>query len=200
MQRALNMALRPLRRKIRKMLSRAVIKAVDDSLKAQGLQITLYADEVREDVERFQEYGFTSVPVEGAEAICLSLGGERDHPVVVATEDRRYRPKDLSEGDVAIYELDNGVRVYLERSTGIVHLGGGTSAAELVALGQKTDDRIAAVEDKLDAFISTYNDHIHTTTATIGPSATVGVISSTDASETPLGNGASVQAENVKAT
>ena len=44
------------------MVSRAVIKMVDDSLKMQGVQISLLAGEVAEKVERFQEYGFTSHP------------------------------------------------------------------------------------------------------------------------------------------
>ena len=151
-------ALASLRRRIMKLVSRAVIKVVDDSLKAQGLQVELYADEVREDVERFQEYGFTSVPFDGCEAIFLSVGGSRDHGVVIATESREYRPKNLEEGDSALWTRNNGVMVYCKDSDGIVHIGGGTSAAEFVALSQKVDAEISRIWNLFSGWITVPND------------------------------------------
>lgn len=156
--RAIQNAISPVRRKMRRMVSRAIIKIVDDSFKAQSLQVTLFSDEVRDDVERFQEYGFTSVPVEGCEALFLAVNGDRDHGVVVATADREFRPKDLSPGDVALYDKDNGIRVYCEASSGVVHIGGGTNAAEFVALSQKVDTEFSRIWDMLDAWVTVPND------------------------------------------
>lgn len=98
----------------RLMIGRAVIAAVDDAQRAQALQLDLLADETQDGVERFQEYGFTSHPHPGAEAITAFVGGLRSHGVVIAVEDRRYRLKGLAEGEVALYD-DQGQMVKLGR-------------------------------------------------------------------------------------
>lgn len=122
-----------LRRRLRLMISRAVIKTVNDGLKLQGLQITLLAGNVADDVEHFQHYGFTSVPEDGAEAIVLNING---HLVVIATGDRRHRKKGMALGEVAIYHKD-GSYLWLKNNgdidalaTGKVKLKG-TTGVEL---------------------------------------------------------------------
>jgi phage baseplate assembly protein V len=105
---------RPLARRIAMMIARAVITTVNDQTKAQSLQITLLADEVSDDVERLQNYGMTSVPKPGAEAVTVFVGGDRSHGLVIAVEDRRYRLKGLAEGEVALYD-DLGQVVHLKR-------------------------------------------------------------------------------------
>ena len=114
MERAMMKMIGPFARQIRTLAGRAVIRLVNDALKEQGVQIDLLAEETRE-AERYQHYGFTSVPHPGAEAITLSIGGSRDHVVVVADGDRRYRLKGLADGEVAIYD-DLGQAVHLKRS------------------------------------------------------------------------------------
>jgi len=99
---------------IRLLVSRAVLALINDAAKLQRLQIQLMADEERGDVERFQDYGFTSHPHKGAEAIALSVGGSRSHMVVIAVEDRRYRLAGLEEGEVAMY-TDEGDKIVLKR-------------------------------------------------------------------------------------
>lgn len=101
---ALNRLLAPLRTRVANMVSRAVVRLVDDSLKVQNLQLNLLDEETRGGVERIQNYGFTSVPLDGAEAVALAVGGKRDHLLVVAVEDRRYRLKGLADGEVAVYD------------------------------------------------------------------------------------------------
>ena len=95
----------PLWRRIKLMIGRAVlIVLVDDSLKMQALQVSAASRrETLDDVERFQDYGFTSHPHVGAEAVLLSVGGMRQHPIVVAVDDRRYRVIGLEIGEVALY-------------------------------------------------------------------------------------------------
>lgn len=100
---SLNRLLAPLKTRIANMVARSVVQLVDDSTRMQMLQIGALAGETREGVERFQNYGFTSVPLEGAEALVLFVGGRRDHGMAVAVDDRRHRMKGLEKGEVAIY-------------------------------------------------------------------------------------------------
>lgn len=93
----------PLERRIKLVVGRCVLTAINDSKKMQLNQISVMAGEAYEGVERFQEYGFTSVPLPSCEAIALFHSGNRENGVVIATDDRRYRLKDLGAGDVALY-------------------------------------------------------------------------------------------------
>ncbi len=96
------------------MVARAVLKRIDDSKKMQELQVSLLDGEVRDGVERFQNYGFTSYPKPGAEAVVVFAGGNRDHGLTVVVDDRRYRLKSLAEGEVAMFS-DEGDSVVLKR-------------------------------------------------------------------------------------
>lgn len=100
--------------RIRNMISRAVLGRVDDSKKAQAAQIELLEGETQDDAERFQGYGFTSVPFEGAEALVVFVGGTRSHPIIIQVEDRRFRLKGLEPGEVALYD-DQEQTILLKR-------------------------------------------------------------------------------------
>lgn len=63
--------------------------------------------------ELFQQYGFTSAPLAGAEYIVIPVGGNSNHAVVVACEDARYRLK-VENGEVALY-TDEGDYVHMKR-------------------------------------------------------------------------------------
>jgi len=130
--------LEPLALRLRLMVARAVINLVDDSLKMQALQISLKGDAVRDDVERFQQYGFTSVPFGDAEAIVLAVGGNRNHLVAIAVDDRRYRKKDLQPGESALYS-DEGDYVILKRGR-IVEVKAGTKLRVDAPLAELTGD------------------------------------------------------------
>lgn len=106
--------MRQLATRIANLVSRAIVRRVDDAKKMQSLQVDLLDTETRDEVERPQNYGFTSVPLEGAEAVAVFVGGRRDHGLVLAVEDRRYRVTGLKSGEVAIY-TDEGDRVTLKR-------------------------------------------------------------------------------------
>lgn len=104
----------PMRGRVRMMVGRGTISAVDDGRQAQELQVEGLSDEVHDGVERFQDYGFTSHPLPGAEVVTVAVGGTRSHQIAVAIEDRRHRPLDLEPGEVAIYD-DQGQIVILKR-------------------------------------------------------------------------------------
>lgn len=106
--------LKPLEGRVRLMISRAIVRLVDDATKAQSVQIELLEDESQDAVERYQDYGITSVPHPGAEAIAVSVGGLRSHAIVIKVEDRRYRLTGLEQGEVALFD-DLGQLVKLGR-------------------------------------------------------------------------------------
>lgn len=101
----------PVWRRIRLLVSRGVLKLVDDSLKLQGVQVSLLGGEPAW-AERFQDYGYTSHPHPGAEAIVAAVGGARAHLVALAVDDRRYRMKELAQGEVAMYDDLGNVIVF----------------------------------------------------------------------------------------
>ncbi|HII0646828.1 TPA: phage baseplate assembly protein V [Salmonella enterica subsp. enterica serovar Yopougon] len=113
-EQAFSRLIAPVMRRLRLMIGRAVITMVNDSLKEQNLQVTSLDDEPLDDVERPQNYGQFSVPLAGAEAIVLSLGGDTDSAVAVVVEDRRYRPTGLVAGDSGIYHYE-GHRIRLTK-------------------------------------------------------------------------------------
>lgn len=104
----------PLWRRVRLIADRAIVTAVTDSFNRQGLQLKVLADEAASDVERFQNYGHTSVPPAGSEAIVLGIGGARAGLVAIAVEDKGVRPKDLEVGDNCLYHLE-GHRIILRK-------------------------------------------------------------------------------------
>lgn len=105
---------KPIEDRLRLMIGRAIVRLVDDAAGAQTMQLELLAGEVQDEVERLQDYGFTSVPHAGAEALVACTGGLRSHAVAIRVEDRRYRLKGLQAGEVAIYD-DLGNMILLGR-------------------------------------------------------------------------------------
>ncbi len=98
-----------LARRVNNMVARAVVWMVDDSTKLQQVQVSLQADEVRI-AERFQQYGFSSVPLSESEAVLLFPAGLRDHVLAICVDDRRYRPTDRPAGEVGLY---NHLAIYV---------------------------------------------------------------------------------------
>lgn len=95
-------------------IGRAVLLAISDGAKRQLIQFEALKDEIKDSVERMQQYGFTSVPHPGAQVLFVALGGNRDHPVAVSVDDPRFRKKDMQPGEVAIY-TDEGDYILLKR-------------------------------------------------------------------------------------
>jgi len=103
----------PIWRRIRLLVSRGVVNLVDDSLKLQRVQVSLLGDRPAW-AERFQQYGYSSHPHPGAEAIVAAIGGARAHLVALSVDDRRYRPKGLQAGEVCLY-TDEGDEIRFKR-------------------------------------------------------------------------------------
>lgn len=118
-------ALAPLRRKVALMVGRAVISAVKDGQAIQLVQADLLAEEVKDEIERFQEFGFRSHPPVGTEAVMVCVGGNRDHGVIVATVHRESFDQlpSLGEGNAMLFNSvgkyvhlkDNDLRILLSK-------------------------------------------------------------------------------------
>lgn len=157
----------PVSRRISLLVSRGVIRLTKDSTAGnQRLQADLLAGETRDDLERVQEYGFTSRPLSGAEAVVIFPGGSREFGLVIAVDDRRYRIKTLEEGEVALY-TDEGDKVHLKRG-GLIEIQAASKvvvSSPLVELGAGTLEKAINGE----AFQTFFNSHVHTSTPSGSP-------------------------------
>ena len=94
---------RELRRRVMLMIGRAVLTVVDDTKRMQNVQVRGPAGgdhRRRRAVPACTD--ITSHPLPGADALVLAVGGIRQHPVILI-DDRRYRVRELAEGEVCIY-------------------------------------------------------------------------------------------------
>lgn len=101
----------PLARRVGNLFVRGTVASVNASRKLQTVQARLLANEVKDDVEHFEAYGFTSNPLPGAEVLAAFFDGDRSHGVVVCAADRRYRTKNLASGEVALYNFASALVV-----------------------------------------------------------------------------------------
>lgn len=95
-------------------LVRGTVVLSNAASKMQALQMRLTAGEVKDDLEHFEPYGFTSNPLAGAEGITGFIGGDRSHGVLLVVADRRYRIRAMEAGEVAIY-TDEGDKIHFKR-------------------------------------------------------------------------------------
>lgn len=104
--------LEALKTRVMSMIARAVVKSLDDSKATQKAAIGVLSGEELEDVERVQNYGFTSFPDDGAQGLALFLGGNRSYGIVIAADHPGARKK-IEKGEVALYSKF-GQYVYLK--------------------------------------------------------------------------------------
>lgn len=116
---AVRALLRPLHVRVAGLVARAVVQRSNDAEGRQRLQVVGLKGVVREGLERFQQYGIRSRPLDpdgdgAAEAVAVFLGGSQAHGLAVACDDRRHRPAELEKGEVALY-TDEHDALRLER-------------------------------------------------------------------------------------
>jgi phage baseplate assembly protein V len=122
-------------------IARGTLTRVNDAPKMQTADVRLLNNESLAGAERFQDYGFTSVPLPAddtgtAEVVAVFILGNRSHPIIVRIDDRRYRLKNLQPGESAQYD-DQAQQVYISRS-GIQILGGPSNLPITVAVGNSS--------------------------------------------------------------
>ncbi len=127
--------IRPLGTRIANAIARAVVHLADDSTKLQLLQVGALADETIDGAEHHQPYGFSSVPLAGAEAVLVFPNGDRGHPLAIAVSDRRYRPTGGQPGEVTLYT--NGTPRLILKANGTIEARSASGTA--VRLGTIPD-------------------------------------------------------------
>ena len=95
--------IQPLRDRVMGMVARGWVRLVYRGEPMQLLQVGVLKDELSDQTEHFQPYGFTSVPLENMDALIHYVTGDRSHGIVSVVADRTSRPRTLEEGEVAIY-------------------------------------------------------------------------------------------------
>lgn len=108
----------PIKRRILNLISRGQLLKVDDSKGIQRIDANFFSDEVHTNIERIQNYGFTSNPKPGCEVVTLFHSGNREHGIVIAIDDKKFRLKNLAAGEVAIY-TDEGDNIHFKRNNKI---------------------------------------------------------------------------------
>jgi len=158
MVRTFNKMMAPWARRLRLLVTRGVVKSVDDSKGLQALQISGLSGELLDAIQRLQQYGFTCHPHPGADTINLSVGASRSHTVVIAVDDRRYRLQ-LAEGEVAMYD-DQGQAIKLLRSGIVIEAPKGAIHNGDMAINGNVD-----ISGTLTVAGVVVNDHSHPITS-----------------------------------
>lgn len=110
--------IRPLHRRVMLMAARGVLHLTSDAEGQQRMQVSLLEGEVRDAVDRVQQYGLSAYPTGGSSVLVLCIGGNRDHPVILAVDDPRTRPTGLNTGEVVVYSVA-GQRILLRQDEGL---------------------------------------------------------------------------------
>jgi phage baseplate assembly protein V len=104
---------------------RGIIKSVTEGV-IKRFTASGRPDETITNREYLQHYGFSSIPLAGAEAILIK---EDNHIVMIASDDRRYRVG-LEAGEVCLY-TDEGDQIRLKRDKEIYVKSGNKLTAEV---------------------------------------------------------------------
>ena len=150
-------------RKIALMVAHAIIEFIDDGHEIQQLQLTANSGVIWDGVQRFQEFGFASVPMPGAEAVVVAIGGLRSRGIVIATEDRRYRVRGLPGGAACLYDA-SGTRIVLNSDGTVTVIAAGTVTFETLRLqvtGDIIDQTASGNAHTLAEMRAIYDGHTH---------------------------------------
>lgn len=156
MERILN----PIKARIRLMIAKCLVTACG----GDTATLSLLAGESREDVDFYQQYGFSSRPVGTVGGVALFIGGSRDNGVLVASrgEDGDMKVK-LDPGEVAVHSKF-GSMVLLKKDGSVVLK---TDSNKLRIEGDV--DVTGDVKAMCDGTFVTLMGHIHPTG--VGPSS-----------------------------
>ena len=167
--------LEPIHRRVMNLISRGQVLKIDDSKGIQRVDVNLFSDEIHNNVERFQNYGFTSNPLNGSEVVALFHSGNREHGIIVSIDNKKFRLKGLERGEVAIY-TDEGDKIHFKRNKTIEF---STKQLIINSVDKVTvNTKDAEINASVSAKITTQNAEITAPTAKIN-SSEVNIIAST---------------------
>lgn len=137
---------------------RGTVHAANDKPKMQTMDARLLHNELLTGIERPQHYGFSSVPPppdpsggKAGEVFVGFVNGNRSHPIVLATDDRRYRPINGESGQTGLWHYKgHGLKLV---GTGFVYDAGPQKQPHTTTVGNASvtiaDGKITATVDKL---------------------------------------------------
>lgn len=99
----INRLLLPIKNRIFSMICKALLIGIDDTTDIQVCKVSLLKDEEKGDVERIGQFGFTSIPPKGSEAVVIFANGDRSKGIMIAVDSSRHRLKLGESGASAIY-------------------------------------------------------------------------------------------------
>jgi len=86
------------------LIRRVLRNSTDSTTPGQQVSIESSADETHADVEQLETYGLTSNPPANVnEGLCVFVGGQSDHGIMLGWFDKAVRPKGLMPGEVQVY-------------------------------------------------------------------------------------------------
>jgi phage baseplate assembly protein V len=132
------------------MICKSVLDSLEDTQGIQIVKVSLLQNETQE-MERYQDYGFTSVPPQDSEGVCIFVGGNRENGVCIRMDNREFRLKNLGAGHVALYDKQ-GSKVHLKANGEIVIEG------DNIKFGEAATEKIL----KGETFQAFFNAHTHT--------------------------------------
>jgi phage gp45-like len=148
----------PLKNRIFNMLARGVLESIKDNPNAfQELGISILSDDPMEEMERVQDYGYTSNPPDGSQVLVCFFAGNRSHGVVFRVDHKKYRVTDLEKGETALFTMwdaaGNPHRIVMRKGNKMELYGaeikiGGATAEALV--------KFASMKAQFDSHIHGY--------------------------------------------
>lgn len=127
--------------RIQSMFAVGRITASQDGGPIQQHQVRIAGDDIRDGLRLMGTYGFTSVPLPGADALVLFLGGSRTDGIIIATGDAQYRLRSLAPGEVALHNHE-GDSVIMKNG-GTVEVNATTKVQVNAPLVETTGDVVA---------------------------------------------------------
>ena len=151
-----------------------IVKTIDDSkVFRKGLYTWLNRSKGQTTVSHVP-FGTFGTPVSGNPSIILCMGGKESNTVALDSDPNGRVIKNTKEGEYGICNPKTKTYIYL-REDGTVEIQGATDVT--INGDDKRFVTQAELQTTIDAFMTELNNHIHTTTATVGPTPTPGVIS-----------------------
>lgn len=105
-------ALRRTYQRLLYVIGRGRVTFVNDSDVVQFAQVQLGDIAIRDGLPRLAEFGFTSNPPIGSDAIVVFVAGDRSNGAIIATGNQTYRMTGLAPGDSALHD-SRGQSVWL---------------------------------------------------------------------------------------
>lgn len=167
--RQLSRALAPMSRRIMLMAARIVLTGATDKSPVQVVQFTGLADEVKQNVEHLQSYGFSSVAPAGARGLAIFPGGDRSHGVVVVLDARAQQPMTLKTGESAVWDLLGKFIHLQDDGTILIKADKVRFEVPIVEGTGEIKDRCDSDGKTMEAMRNAHNAHQHPETGGAGP-------------------------------